>query len=180
MCSHVCFCMLGLDANLIPLEFIDILQRDGAELSLIFLLPCQEMKYLTKIDKWCTVTPESTINILVQRSESRKMWLELVKFALGWELMAECLNKSEFAKQILFPKIHPCDINLLGNLLLSRKETKNAQKRPNKNKQKTAKQKTPNKTKKTHQHYFSTLAYILCKIFKTKKKSLLSAFLTKP
>lgn len=69
MCSHVCFCMLGLDANLIPLEFIDILQKDGAESFLILSFPCQDMKYLTKMHKWCTVIPESTINILVQRSE---------------------------------------------------------------------------------------------------------------
>lgn len=40
MCCNVCFCMLGLDASLImPLEFIDILQKDDAEPFLILLLP---------------------------------------------------------------------------------------------------------------------------------------------
>lgn len=35
MCSRVCFCMLDLDANPIPLEFIDILHKDAAEPFLI-------------------------------------------------------------------------------------------------------------------------------------------------
>lgn len=178
MFSHVCFCMLCLDANPIPLEFIDVLQKDAAEPFLILLLPHQ-MKYVTEMDKWCTVTPESTINILVQTSESREMWLELVILALGWELRVECLDKSEFARQILFPEIHPYDINLLGNLLLSRKKNKNPKQKQMK-KQPNKKLQTKQKPKNPHQHYFSILAYILCKIFKTKQKKLVSAFLTKP
>lgn len=36
---HVCICILSLDANLIRLEFIAILQKDSAEPFLILLLP---------------------------------------------------------------------------------------------------------------------------------------------
>lgn len=89
--------------------------------------------------------------------------------------MVECLNKSEFARQILFPEIHLCDINHSGNLLLIGKKTTKPQTKPNKiqtNKQKGTKNqqnktntKQTNKPKRNPSNTISIFAYILWKVF---------------
>lgn len=77
MCSHVCFCILGLDANPIPLEFLDILQKDAAEPFLILLLPCQEL--LSTWSKW-TSGPQWS-----QNQQSISLYEDLNQEKCDWD-----------------------------------------------------------------------------------------------